>query len=78
MILLKQELKFKMEYTNLTNKDLFEQTQICIREMQNRGLSFIDLKINFSERDLNDLQNDKEFNWTFEGVNLNLFKEETI
>lgn len=65
-----------MDIEDFTNTELFEETQKCIREMQSRSLSFIDIKINLTEEDLQDLQNEKEFDWSFNGVNVNLFKGE--
>jgi len=32
------------------------------------------IKINFSEEDLQDLMNGKTFNWTFNGVDVYLYK----
>ncbi len=34
------------------------------------------LEINLSEEDLEQLMNGKEFNWTFDGVDVHLFKAE--
>ena len=65
-----------MDIEDFTNTELYEETQKCIREMQNRNLSFIDIKVNLSEEDLQDLKNEKQFNWCFDGVNVNLFKGE--
>lgn len=61
---------------DFTNLDLMNETKNCIREMQQRGLSFIDIKINLSNEDLEELQNDKSFDWCFDGVNVNLFRGE--
>ena len=65
-----------MDIEDFTNSDLYQETQKCIREMQNRGLSFIDISINLTAEDLEDLQNNKTFNWNFDGVNTKIFQAE--
>jgi len=35
-----------------------------------------EIKVNLSEEDLQELMSGKEFHWTFEGVDLHLFKGE--
>ena len=65
-----------MDIEDFKDEKLKEQTEICIRECQNRGLSFIDIDVNLTDEDLQDLNHNRHFNWTFKGVNIHLFKAE--